>query len=158
VVRSLLPLPVALKASPAARQLSLSLPLLPMQPRDCDRAAFWICGPDEGLWGGVGLGKEAIDSDLEIDEGAEDAALEGCELGEDAFHGVEPRRDWGEVERPAGMSRKPAARYSGANAACGVAALPSRVRDRRRRWDCHFLPSAQARPGRDGASRVSRSD
>ena len=35
-VRSLLPLPVASKASPAARQLSL--PPLPMQPRDCDRA------------------------------------------------------------------------------------------------------------------------
>ena len=35
-VRSLLPLPVALKASPAARQLSL--PPLPIQPRDRDRA------------------------------------------------------------------------------------------------------------------------
>jgi hypothetical protein len=35
-VRSLLPLPVALEASPAARQLSL--PPLPMLPRDCDRA------------------------------------------------------------------------------------------------------------------------
>jgi len=35
---------------------------------------------------------------------------------------------------------------------CGGAALPSRVGDHRRRWDCHFLPSAQARPGRDGAS------
>ena len=35
-VRSLLPLPAALKASPAACQLSL--PPLPMQPRDCYRA------------------------------------------------------------------------------------------------------------------------
>jgi transposase InsO family protein len=35
-VRSLLPLPVALIVSSAARQLSL--PPLPMQPRDCDRA------------------------------------------------------------------------------------------------------------------------
>ncbi len=85
---------------------------------DSGQHAFWICGPDEGLWGGVGLSKEAIDSDLEIDEGAEDAALEAapCELGEEAFHGVEPgRRGWGEVERPAGMSRKPSVRYYGAN-------------------------------------------
>jgi hypothetical protein len=68
------------------------------------------------------LSKEAIDSDLEIDEGAEDAALEAapCELGEEAFHGVEPgRRGWGEVERPAGMSRKPSARYFGAKATRG---------------------------------------
>src|SRR5229473_228317 len=44
----------------------------------------------KGFWGGVGLSKEAIDSDLEINEGAEDAALEAapCELGEGAFHGV----------------------------------------------------------------------
>ena len=56
------------------------------------------------------------------DEGAEDAALEAapCELGEEAFHGVEPgRRSWGEVECPAGMSRKPSARYYGANATRG---------------------------------------
>ena len=56
------------------------------------------------------------------DEGAEDAALEAapCELGEEALHGVEPgRRGWGEVERPAGMSHKPSARYHGANAARG---------------------------------------
>jgi hypothetical protein len=66
--------------------------------------------------------KETIDSGLEIDEGAEDAALEAapCELGEEAFHGFEPgRRGWDEVERPAGMSRKPSARYYGANATRG---------------------------------------
>ena len=74
------------------------------------------------LWCGVGLSKEPIDSDLEIDEGAEDAALEAapCELGEEAFHGVEPgRRGRGEVERPAGMPRKLSARYYGANATSG---------------------------------------
>jgi hypothetical protein len=43
-----------------------------------------------GVQGGVGLSKEPIDSDLEIDEGAEEAALEAapCELGEEAFLGV----------------------------------------------------------------------
>ena len=66
--------------------------------------------------------KEVIDSGLEIDEGAEDAALEAApyELGEEAFHGFEAgRRGWDEVERPAGMSRKPSARYYSANATRG---------------------------------------
>ena len=41
-------------------------------------------------------------------------------LAKEPFHGVEPgRRGWGEVERPAGMSRKPSARYYGANATRG---------------------------------------
>jgi len=34
----------------------------------------------KGLWGRVGLSKEAIDSDLEIDGEAEDAALEAAPL------------------------------------------------------------------------------
>jgi hypothetical protein len=56
------------------------------------------------------------------DEEAEDAALEATprELGEEASHGVEPeRRGWGEVERPAGMSRKLYAWYYGASATRG---------------------------------------
>ena len=36
----------------------------------------WIGGPDEGLGIMVGLGDETVDGGLELDEGAEDAALE----------------------------------------------------------------------------------
>jgi len=37
-----------------------------------------ICGPDEGLWAFVVLGKEAVDGGLKIDERMEDAAFEAA--------------------------------------------------------------------------------
>ena len=36
----------------------------------------WIGGPGEGLWVVVGLVEEAVDGDLEVDNGAEDAAFQ----------------------------------------------------------------------------------
>ena len=51
--------------------------------------AFGVGGPDEvGI--GVGLGHEAVDRELQVDDGLEDAALEplACELGEEAFNGL----------------------------------------------------------------------
>ena len=55
---------------------------------------------------------EAVDCDLEIDDGSEHATLEAPfgELGEEAFDGVEPGRRCGrEVEGPAGMPGQPLA-------------------------------------------------
>jgi len=51
-----------------------------------------IGGPDEGLWLSVMIGDEAVDGGLEVDDGAEDAALEAtpAELGEEALDGIEP--------------------------------------------------------------------
>src|SRR4029453_19210099 len=53
---------------------------------------------------------EAVDGGLEVGDGGEHAALEAsaCELGEEAFDGVEPgRRGWSEVERPARVLGQP---------------------------------------------------
>ena len=36
----------------------------------------WVGGPGEGLWVCIGLGDEAVDGGLQVDDGAEDAALE----------------------------------------------------------------------------------
>jgi hypothetical protein len=69
-----------------------------------------IGSPDEGLGIMIGLRDEAVDGGLELDEGAEDAALEAPprELGEKAFDSVEPgARRWGEVEDEAGMAGEP---------------------------------------------------
>ena len=51
-----------------------------------------IGGPGEGLWLLVGSAQEADDGGLEIDDRAEDAALEAVagQLGEEAFDGVKP--------------------------------------------------------------------
>ncbi len=51
---------------------------------------IWIGGPGEGFGVFVGFGDEAIDGDLEIDEGMEDAPPEApfCEFGEESFDGV----------------------------------------------------------------------
>ena len=38
--------------------------------------AFGVGGPDEGFAIGVGLGHEAVDRELQFDDGLEDAALE----------------------------------------------------------------------------------
>ena len=37
-----------------------------------------VCGPCEGLRFGVGLGEEAVDGGLEVDDGAEDAAFQAA--------------------------------------------------------------------------------
>ena len=58
------------------------------------------------------LGEEAVDGGLEVDERAEDAALEAApgELGEEALDGVEPgARGRGEVEGPARVPGEPGA-------------------------------------------------
>ena len=60
------------------------------------------------------VGDEAVNGELQIDDGLEDAALEALarELGEEALDCVEPGcRGRGEVERPAGMSRQPLAYF-----------------------------------------------
>ena len=62
---------------------------------------FGIGGPCEGFGVFVGLFDEAVDGGLEVDEGAEDAALEASfgELCEVALDGVEPGAGgWCEVE------------------------------------------------------------
>jgi len=53
-----------------------------------------VCGPSEGFGVIVCLRDEAVDCDLEIDDGSEHAALEASArgLGEEAFDGVEPGR------------------------------------------------------------------
>lgn len=68
--------------------------------------------PDEGLRCLIVLGDEAVDGHLQVDDGAEDAALQASfgELGEEAFDGVEPGgRGRGEVEHPARMALQPSA-------------------------------------------------
>ena len=71
--------------------------------------AFGVGGPDEGFGIGVGLGHEAVDGELQVDDGLEDAALEtlACELGEEAFNGVKPGR------RGRGVKWKVPARVTG---------------------------------------------
>ena len=51
-----------------------------------------VSRPREGLRVGVGFGDEAVDGGLEIDDGAEDTALQStpAELGEEPLDGVEP--------------------------------------------------------------------
>jgi hypothetical protein len=58
----------------------------------------------------IGLGDEAVDGGLQVDDGAEDSALEAmsAELGEEALDGVEPRAgSWREVENEPGMPLEP---------------------------------------------------
>jgi hypothetical protein len=38
--------------------------------------AFWIGRPNERFWVGVGVGDEAVDGELQVDDGLEYAALE----------------------------------------------------------------------------------
>ena len=77
---------------------------------DSGEDAFWVGGPDEGLGIGVCLSDKAVDSDLEVNDRSEHAALETTarELGEEAFDRIEPGcGGWGEVERPARMPSQP---------------------------------------------------
>ena len=52
----------------------------------------WIGDPGEGPWIAVGLGEEAVDGGLKVDDRSEDAALQAAfgQLGEEALNGVEP--------------------------------------------------------------------
>lgn len=60
--------------------------------RDGGENAIWVGGP--GKWSGVFVvfGEISVDGGLEVDERAEDPALEAaaCECGEEALDGVEP--------------------------------------------------------------------
>ena len=51
-----------------------------------------VCGPCEGLRFGVGLGEEAVDGGLEVDDGAEEAAFQAAprQPGEEALDRIEP--------------------------------------------------------------------
>src|SRR6516225_6128489 len=69
-----------------------------------------VGGPDERLGRIVGLGEEAVDGGLEVDDRLEHAAFEPSlgQLGEEALHGVEPGGGGrGEVEGPARMALQP---------------------------------------------------
>ena len=71
-----------------------------------------VLGPSKGSRVGVGLGEEAIDGGLQLDDGSEHAAFEPPlgELREEAFDGVEPGcRSGGEVEGPARVPLQPGA-------------------------------------------------
>lgn len=77
---------------------------------DSGEHAFGIGGPDKGPWLRVCCCDEAIDSRLEVVDGAEHAAPEASpgEFGEETLNGIEPRRrSRGEVEGPAGVLLEP---------------------------------------------------
>lgn len=81
-----------------------------LPPFDSGEDAVGVDGPHEGFRIGVGFDDEAIDGGLEVGDGSEHAAFEAspCELGEEAFDGVEPRcRGGREVKRPAEMLCQP---------------------------------------------------
>ena len=74
--------------------------------------ALWVGSPYEGFGIGVCFSDEAIDSDWQINDGSEHAALEATagEFGEEAFNRVAPGcGGWGKVERPAGILGQPLA-------------------------------------------------
>src|SRR3954470_20848813 len=69
-----------------------------------------VCGPGEGLGVMVGLVEIAVDGGLEVDDGAEHAALQSAlgERGEEGLDGVEPgARGRGEVEGEARVAGEP---------------------------------------------------
>jgi len=51
-----------------------------------------VGAPDEGLWALVVFDEEAVDGDLQVDDGPEHAVPEASpgELGEEALDGVQP--------------------------------------------------------------------
>jgi len=73
-------------ASPQWIDSNFSFPLLTAAD------AVWACGPHEGFGVGVGLGNEAVDGVFKVGDGSKHAAFEApiCELGEEAFDGIEP--------------------------------------------------------------------
>src|SRR6516165_1741795 len=71
-----------------------------------------ICGlgPDKRFWVSIVLGKIGVDSGLQVDDRAEDAAADALpgHLGEEVLDRIEPRgRSRGEVEDPARMTGQP---------------------------------------------------
>ena len=70
-------------------------------------------GPNEWFGIGIGIGDEAVDGELQVNDRLEDAALNKAlarELGEEAFDGVKTGRGGrGKVERPTRMTRQPSA-------------------------------------------------
>ena len=79
---------------------------------DSGEDTLWIGGPYEGFGIGVCLGDEAVDGELQVNDGSEHASLEATarELGEEAFDRIEPgRKGRGEVGRPAGIPGQPLA-------------------------------------------------
>ena len=77
-----------------------------------------VCDPSEGLRFGVGLGEEAVDGGLQVDEGAKDPAFQATfgQLGEEALDRVEPGAEVGvKWKRSAGAARA----RRGPSDACG---------------------------------------
>ncbi len=77
---------------------------------DSGEDPFWIGRPNEGFGVCVGIGDEAVDGELQLNDGLKYAALEPLtrELGKKPFDSIEPGcRGRGEVESPARMSRQP---------------------------------------------------
>src|SRR6516164_5968540 len=67
-------------------------------------------GPDERFWVSIVLGKVGVDSALQVDDRAEDAAANALpgHLGEEVLDRIEPGgRSRGEVEDPARMTGQP---------------------------------------------------
>jgi hypothetical protein len=61
---------------------------------DSGEHTLWVGGPYEGLGIGVCICDEAVDGQLQVNDGSEHAALEALtrEFGEEAFDRIEPGR------------------------------------------------------------------
>jgi hypothetical protein len=59
---------------------------------DRSEHAPWVRGPNEGFGIGVCIFDEAVDGELQVNDGSEHATLEALarELGEEAFDRIEP--------------------------------------------------------------------
>jgi len=72
--------------------------------------AVWVFGPDKGFWFLIVVVDEAVDSGLEIGDGAEHAAFKPPlgEFSEEALCRVQPGTGrWREMESPTRMTLKP---------------------------------------------------
>ena len=81
-----------------------------MPPSDRGDDFVWVCGPGEGFWIIIGLGDEAVNGCLEIDNGSEYPAFESAlgEFGKETLDGVEPRAGgWREVEDESRVAGEP---------------------------------------------------
>jgi hypothetical protein len=79
-------------------------------PSDRGDDFVWVCGPGEGFWIIIGLGDEAVNGCLEIDNGSEYPAFESAlgEFGKETLDGVEPRAGgWREVEDESRVAGEP---------------------------------------------------
>ena len=77
---------------------------------DSGEDTFWIGRPNEGFWVGIGIGNEAVDGELQVDDGLEYAALEPLpgEPGKPTFDCIGPGAgSWGEVEGEALVPLQP---------------------------------------------------